>query len=103
MAYIPFNSLLFDRLIAAFKHSGNVGFLMYLADSFGYLGSSMILVAKQFDLFQSQSWLSFYSTSILVFSSISLVLVASSFGYFRNKLWKQENSPSPSLNLSSHE
>lgn len=100
MAYIPFNSLLFDRLIAAFKHTGNVGFLMYLADSFGYLGSSMILVAKQFDLFESQSWLSFYSTSILVFSSISLVLVASSFGYFRNKLWKQENSHSPSLNLS---
>ncbi len=103
MAYIPFNSILFDRLIAAFKHTGNVGFLMYLADSFGYLGSSMILVAKQFDLFQSQSWLSFYSTSILFFSSISLVLVASSFGYFRNKLWKQEKSPSPSLNISSHE
>jgi hypothetical protein len=26
-------------MIATFKYAGNVGFLMYVADSFGYLGS----------------------------------------------------------------
>jgi hypothetical protein len=39
MGYIPFNSILFDRMIAAFKLKGNVGYFMYLVDSFGYLAS----------------------------------------------------------------
>ncbi|MCX6299369.1 MAG: DUF5690 family protein [Bacteroidetes bacterium] len=39
IGYIPYNCILFDRLIATFRISGKVGFLMYLADSFGYLGS----------------------------------------------------------------
>src|SRR5690606_8987198 len=38
MVYIPFNSVFFERLIATFRHVGNVGFLIYLADSFGYVG-----------------------------------------------------------------
>lgn len=85
MAYIPFNSLLFDRLIATFKYAGNVGFLMYLVDSFGYLGSSMVLVVKQFGQFENISWLNFYINSLLLFLSISLVLILSSYFYFQRK------------------
>lgn len=88
MAYIPFNCLLFDRMIATFKTGGNVGFLMYLVDSFGYLGSSFILVIKQFAIFESISWLNFYSNAILVFLSLSFVLMTGSFIYFRQKLAK---------------
>jgi hypothetical protein len=43
MGYVPFNCMLFDRLIAAFKYAGNAGFIIYLADSFGYLGSDVVL------------------------------------------------------------
>lgn len=85
MAYIPFNSLLFDRLIATFKYAGNVGFLMYLVDSFGYLGSSMVLVVKQFGQFENISWLNFYINSLLLFLSISMVLILSSYLYFQRK------------------
>ena len=85
MAYIPFNCLLFDRLIATFKYAGNVGFLMYLVDSFGYLGSSMVLVVKQFGQFENISWLNFYINSLLLFLSISLVLILSSYLYFQRK------------------
>ncbi|MFX4906753.1 DUF5690 family protein, partial [Acinetobacter baumannii] len=35
MVYIPFNSVYFERLIATFRFTGNVGFLIYVADSFG--------------------------------------------------------------------
>lgn len=43
LAYIPFNAILFDRLIAVLRRPANVGFLIYLADSFGYLGSVAIV------------------------------------------------------------
>lgn len=85
MAYIPFNCLLFDRLIATFKYAGNVGFLMYLVDSFGYLGSSVILMGKQLGRFENLSWLNFYITAIFLFLSISMVLMLGSYFYFRRK------------------
>jgi hypothetical protein len=99
MAYIPFNCLLFDRMIATFKFGGNVGFLMYLVDSFGYLGSSIVLVAKQFGGLESLSWLNFYITSVLVFLSLSLVLMTGSFIYFQKKLKKEVKEISVSVAL----
>ena len=59
IAYIPFNSILFDRLIATFKQVGNVGFLIYLADSFGYMGSVGVLLYKNFGAGEI-SWLNFF-------------------------------------------
>ncbi|MDF2157255.1 DUF5690 family protein [Algoriphagus sp. CAU 1675] len=99
MAYIPFNSLLFDRLIATFKYAGNVGFLMYLVDSFGYLGSSLVLVFKQVGGTQNLSWLNFYLSSILVFLSISSLLMGVSLFYFQRKLKKREKEAPVSLSL----
>ena len=92
MSYIPFNSLLFDRMIATFKTAGNVGFLMYLVDSFGYLGSSLVLVSKQFGFLQGLSWFNFYLFSVLIFLSISLVLMVGSFFYFQKKLRRREKA-----------
>jgi hypothetical protein len=86
MAYIPFNCLLFDRLLASFKYAGNVGFLMYLVDSFGYLGSSGILIFKQFGNYESMSWFGFYSQGLLLLMSLSVLLMAGSGIYFYRKL-----------------
>jgi hypothetical protein len=46
LPYLLFNGVLFDRLLAAFKETGNVGFLMYIADSTGYIGSAAVLFWK---------------------------------------------------------
>jgi MFS family permease len=99
MAYIPFNSLLFDRLIATFKHAGNVGFLMYLVDSFGYLGSSMVMVFKQFGGMENISWLNFYINAILIFLSLSLILMTGSFIYFQRKLKRQDKAANLELSI----
>ncbi|MDP2039535.1 MAG: DUF5690 family protein [Algoriphagus sp.] len=99
MAYIPFNSLLFDRLIATFKHTGNVGFLMYLVDSFGYLGSSLIMVFKQFGGLGNISWFNFYIAAILIFLSLSMVLMTGSFFYFQRKLKRQEKTETLELSI----
>ena len=88
MGYIPFNCLLFERLIAAFRSAGNVGFLMYLADSFGYLGSVGIVTIKQFGILENMSWYNFYSQIILIFLSLSVVMVLYTLFYFKRKLKK---------------
>lgn len=81
MVYIPFNSVFFDRLIASFKHVGNVGFLIYLADSFGYAGSVGVLVVKE--IFQVRlNWVTFYSNSVIILSAAGLALTIFSGIYF---------------------
>lgn len=48
MAYTPFNGLLFDRLIAASGSVGTAGFLIYVADASGYVGSVGLLLLRNF-------------------------------------------------------
>ncbi len=84
MVYIPFNSVFFDRLIAAFKHTGNVGFLIYLADSFGYVGSVAVMLSKE--IFKVQlNWVTFFSTSVIWLSIAGLALTIFSSVYFYAK------------------
>ena len=78
------NSILFERFIAAFGIAGNVGFLIYLADSFGYLGSVAVLLSKtvfRLDL----SWLNFYTTLVMITGVTGLVATLLSLGYFNRK------------------
>ena len=84
MVYIPFNSVFFDRLIAAFKHTGNVGFLIYLADSFGYVGSVAVMLSKE--IFKVQlNWVTFFSNSVIWLSLVGLALTIFSSVYFYAK------------------
>ncbi len=87
MAYIPFNSVFFERLIAAFRFSGNVGFLIYLADSFGYLGSVSVLLSKE--IFKVKlNWVDFFSNSVMILSVVGVLVTVFSAFYFigRKKL-----------------
>jgi len=86
--YIQFNSIFFDRLIATFKYVSTVGFLIYLADSFGYLGSVGVLLFKEFGNTQL-SWLEFFMTSGYILSIAGSLLIALSLIYFiaKYKSW----------------
>lgn len=84
MVYIPFNSNLFDRFIAAFHFTGNAGFLIYIADSFGYLGSVAVLLSRSF-LKLEVKWLPFYTTIVLGFAAAGIVLCLLSLAYFHRK------------------
>jgi len=84
MVYIPFNSVFFERLIAAFKHTGNVGFLIYLADSFGYVGSVGVMLSKE--IFKVKlNWVTFFSNSVIWLSLLGLALTLFSAIYFYTK------------------
>lgn len=82
--YIQFNSIFFDRLIATFKYVSTVGFLIYLADSIGYLGSASVLFYKEFGQ-KNLSWLEFFMTGGYIVSSVGSVLIVASLVYFIKK------------------
>ncbi len=84
MGYVPFNCMLFDRLIASFKYVSNAGFIIYVADSFGYLGSDVVLLMKNF-MHLDISWTNFFIAMVFIASAAGLVLVGLSALYFRKK------------------
>lgn len=84
MAYIPFNCIFFERLIATFRIGGNVGFLIYIADAFGYLGSISVMLGKEL-LNVQMNWSNFYSQAVIVFSIIGCIGTIISFIYFNRK------------------
>ncbi|HSB93398.1 MAG TPA: DUF5690 family protein [Flavitalea sp.] len=87
MGYIPYNCVLFERFIATFRLIGNVGFLIYIADSFGYLGSVGIIFTKAIMkmLDKSVKWTAFYSHSVVIFCVIGIIGLLISMNYFRKK------------------
>lgn len=76
ICYVPFNCLFFDRFIATYHVKGNSGFLIYIADSFGYVGSVLVLLYKNFGQ-ANLSWLNFfiYGTYAVAFIGIGCTLV----------------------------
>lgn len=82
--YIQFNSIFFDRLIAAFKYVSTVGFLIYLADSFGYVGSVMVMLYKEFGQ-KNVSWLDFFINGGYIMSVSGSILILLSLVYFTRK------------------
>ncbi|WP_027372202.1 MULTISPECIES: DUF5690 family protein [Chryseobacterium] len=91
LCYIPFNGIYFDRMIAAFDIKGNVGFLIYIVDSFGYLGSVLILLYKNFGSSQT-SWLSFYISLNYIITITVLILSIIAFLAFKKKSKPKSNS-----------
>ncbi len=84
VGYVPFNSVLFDRMIAALGSVATAAFLIYVADAFGYLGSVGLLLAKSFarpDL----SWLEFFRHLSYAAAAITSVLYVVSALYFARK------------------
>lgn len=75
MSYAMCNSLYFERMIAAFKKSGTVGFLITFADYYAYLGSILVLFYKNF--FQkSINYLEFFIILSYCISIVYVILVA---------------------------
>jgi len=89
--YIQFNSIFFDRLIATFKYVSTVGFLIYLADSVGYLGSVSVLLFKEFGQ-KDVSWINFFIAGGYSMAVIGSVLITLSLIYFHFK-YKNWSTP----------
>jgi hypothetical protein len=84
MGYIPFNCILFERLIAAFKYPSNAGFLIYLADAFGYLGSVAVLFYKDFFV-SEMDWLTFFTYACYTLAVVGVVFTIFAIIYFERR------------------
>jgi hypothetical protein len=84
LAYVPYGSLLFDRMIASTKVVGTAVFAIYVADAIGYTGSVGIQLYK--DLGQADmSRLVFFKTYTLWMAGLGCVCLVSSCFYFLRK------------------
>lgn len=81
IAYNPINAVLFDRLVAASGHIANAGFLIYVADSFGYLGSVALLLWRNFGQ-ASLNWLQFFILGAYVTSIVGTIATIMAALYF---------------------
>lgn len=93
IGYVPFNCMLFERLIASFRYVSTAGFVIYVADSFGYLGSDLVLLLKNFGT-SNLSYSDFFVKMILAVSLMGMVLVVLSSIYFKRKYERYSNIPS---------
>ncbi len=84
ICYVPFNCLFFDRFIAAFRIRGNSGFLIYIADAFGYAGSILVLLYKNFGQ-ASLSWLNFFVYGTYIVAVIGTLITAVSYFHLKKK------------------
>jgi len=84
MGYVPFNAMLFDRLIAVSRTVGTAGFLIYIADAAGYVGSCALMIWRNFGLVQLD-WLQVFMASAYGASTFGILLVSSSAIYFVRK------------------
>nr|WP_321415014.1 DUF5690 family protein [uncultured Allomuricauda sp.] len=89
ICYVPFNCLFFDRFIATFKVKGNSGFLIYIADAFGYLGSILVLLYKNFGQ-AHVSWLNFFVYGTYAVAVIGIVSTLILYAHFVARRRSQE-------------
>ena len=64
LPYMAVHTTLFERLLAVTRDKGNIGYLMYLVDSFGYLGYVAVMLCESYlshgsvmPLFITSAWL----------------------------------------------
>lgn len=81
LGYVPYNAIFFERLIATFHYKSNVGFLIYVADSLGYLGSVSLLLVKELGR-PGISWGDFFREGVVFVAAIGGVCAILSLIYF---------------------
>jgi hypothetical protein len=81
LPYIAVHTTIFERLIALTRDRGTVGYLMYLADSFGYLGYVGVLLVRN-ALGFTGNFLAFFLTLSWVIAGACLVFLVPCWRYF---------------------
>jgi len=98
LGYVPYNAVFFERLLASFHYKGNVGFLIYVADSMGYLGSVSVLLVKELGQ-PSVSWGTFFKDSVLAVAVVGGICATLSLLYFMRSARKDKLDQQEQLNI----
>ncbi len=81
LPYIAVHTTVFERLMAMTRDRGNIGYLMYLADAFGYLGYVMVLLARN-SVGPPEDFLAFFVPLSWVIAIASAAVLVPCWYYF---------------------
>jgi hypothetical protein len=82
LPYVAIHTTIFERLIAITRDRGNLGYLMYLADAFGYLGYPIFLMLIR-TFIPKPDFLQLFSTTAICLAIASLASIIVAGMYFR--------------------
>ena len=85
LPYVAFHTTVFERLVAASGRPANMGFLLYVADSLGYLGYGLVLVARN-TVGNSREVLPYFVQLLAVIAVLSFVALLLALVYFQRVL-----------------
>jgi hypothetical protein len=85
LPYLTITTSVFERMIAITRHKANIGFLMYIVDSIGYLGYNVLLIAAGF-IFPNWNLPQLFFSWITILGFAGLALSAGLWIYFKGKL-----------------
>jgi hypothetical protein len=75
LPYVALHTTLFERLLGMTRERGNIGFLMYVVDSVGYLGYVAVMLLRNLSA-RPWDWLAVLEQSALVTSGVGLLCIA---------------------------
>jgi hypothetical protein len=81
LPYVAVHTTLFERLIAMTRDRGNIGYLMYLADAFGYLGYAAVMLAQNGARGES-GFVSFFLAACVITAVVGGILMFLCWAYF---------------------
>ncbi|WP_019960118.1 DUF5690 family protein [Woodsholea maritima] len=87
--YVPFNCILFDRLIAASRMQANAGFLIYVADASGYAGTVALLLVRSVYT-PEMNWPEVFIWLSYITAGVGVVFMIGADRYFRAKAKRHE-------------
>jgi len=84
LPYVAFHTTIFERLLAMTRERGNIGFLMYVADSVGYLGyvAVMLLRLVRGGSIGDVDFVRLFELACWLTCGLSLICIALSWRYF---------------------
>jgi hypothetical protein len=85
LPYVAIHTTVFERLIAMTRDRGNLGFLMYVADSAGYLGYAGLMIARGL-LPTGESFMTFFAVTCGIVAVLTSVSLAMSWGFFSRRV-----------------
>lgn len=83
--YVAFHTTVFERLVAASGRAANMGFVLYLADSLGYLGYGVALVARN-TVEKDRQVLPYFLQLLIVIAAVSFISLLFALVYFQRVL-----------------
>ncbi len=85
LPYLTITTSVFERMLAISKYKANIGFLMYIVDSTGYVGYNLLLICSGF-IFPQWNLVHLFFDGIIFFGYAGIVITILSAFYFIKKL-----------------